>query len=71
MSEYVTLLGAEDVRSAGHQMVSAADTMRNAAGEIEMSLQREAQSRTEFLCELERILREDREQRNESAEPGA
>lgn len=63
MSEYVTLIGAEDVRAAGHQIEQAADTMRNAAGELEVALQRESQRRDEFLDRLEQILRDDREQR--------
>ena len=59
MSEYVTLLGTEGVRAAGHQMERAADTMRNAAGELETALQREAQRRDEFLDRLEYILKTD------------
>lgn len=40
MREYITLMGAEDVERAGHNMADAADTMRNAAMSIEDSLQR-------------------------------
>ncbi len=39
MAEYITLLGAEDVRSAGHSMSSAATEMKRAAGEISYALE--------------------------------
>lgn len=35
MGEYIHLIGAEDVRSAGHQMASAADGMNRAASNFE------------------------------------
>ena len=60
MSEYVTLIGAEDVRAAGHQIERAADTIRNSASELEVALHREAQRRDEFLDRLEDILKSDR-----------
>lgn len=34
MAEYMTLMGAEEVRSAGRQMASAADQMSRAASEM-------------------------------------
>lgn len=34
MSNYVTLMGAEDVRSAGNRMASAADEMQRAAANM-------------------------------------
>lgn len=37
MSEYITLLGAEDVARAGHNMKAAAETMSRAASQIEES----------------------------------
>lgn len=37
MNDYVTLLGAEDVRNAGHAITSAAGQMQQAAGSIEAS----------------------------------
>ncbi len=40
MSSYVTLLGAEDVRSAGNTMSSAADTINRACGGLEEALRR-------------------------------
>lgn len=63
MNEYVTLLGAEDVRSAGHQMERAATDMQSAAGSIETTLQRHAIRTHNALDRLEEILRHDREQR--------
>ncbi len=38
MSQYVTLLGAEDVARAGHNMSSAAEKMNQAASSIETSV---------------------------------
>ncbi len=63
MNEYVTLLGADDVKSAGHNISSAADTIRSAAGDLEMSVHRCRELGHELLDRLEGILREDREQR--------
>lgn len=40
MADYVTLLGAEDVRAAGNAMRSAADDMRSAASSIDNALDR-------------------------------
>ena len=40
MAEYVTLMGAEQVQSAGVRMSSAAEEMRHAAASIEDSLTR-------------------------------
>jgi len=40
MTEYIHLTGAEDVRSAGSSMVSAAETIQRAASYIEDSLSR-------------------------------
>ncbi len=64
MTEYVTLIGTEHVRSAGHQMERAATEMQSAAGYIETALQRHAQRTDEALDRLEEILRHDREQRS-------
>lgn len=35
MSEYIHLIGADDVRAAGHQMASAANDMNRAVGNFE------------------------------------
>lgn len=63
MNEYVTLLGAEDVKSAGHSISSAADTIRSAGGDLEMSIHRCRELGHELLDRLEQILRDDRERR--------
>ena len=55
MAEYITLLGAEDVRSAGSSMKSAAETMRQAAGSMEDSLQRHRQFMEDWINRLETI----------------
>lgn len=38
MADYVTLVGAEDVRAAGNRIASAASEMNGAAGSIEGAL---------------------------------
>lgn len=38
MAEYVTLLGAEDVRRAGHQMASAAEDINRALLSLDQTL---------------------------------
>ncbi len=63
MNEYVTLLGTNDVKSAGHNISSAAETIRTAAGDLEMSIQRYRELGHELLDRLEHILRDDRERR--------
>jgi hypothetical protein len=40
MTDYITLMGAEQVASAAGRMVSAADDMRRAAGSIDDAFQR-------------------------------
>jgi hypothetical protein len=35
MADYITLLGADDVRSASHNMISAAERMQQAASSIQ------------------------------------
>lgn len=53
MSEYVTLLGAEDVRHAGNAMRSAADDMRNAASTIDTALFQQRQFMDDWLQRFE------------------
>lgn len=55
MSDYVTLLGTEDVRHAGHNMQSAASDMVKAANQIDESLFRFTQRVEEWLTRLEQI----------------
>ena len=56
MSEYITLMGAEEVRRAAHEMTSAAQTMASAAGSIEFSLQRHQQFMDNWMSQLEQIM---------------
>jgi hypothetical protein len=58
MSEYITLLGAEDVSRAGHNMQSAADTMNRAFGNFDESLRAHQRFMEEWLQTFERILSE-------------
>lgn len=53
MAEYVTLLGAEDVRSAGNAMRSAADDMRSAASSIDSTLDRHQRFLDDWLQRFE------------------
>lgn len=53
MAEYVTLMGADDVRNAGHRMSGAADTMRSAAGNIDDALRRHQQFMDDWLQRFE------------------
>jgi hypothetical protein len=53
MSDYVTLLGAEDVQRAASQMREAASEMSRAAGEIT-----EAVARLRSVLEDDRVARE-------------
>lgn len=56
MSNYVTLMGAEDVRRAGHEMASAAQTMVGAASNIDSVLWRHQQFLEDWLIRLEQIM---------------
>lgn len=53
MNEYITLLGAEDVRKAGSQMASAAEDMLRAANIISESNQRTIAELTELTTRFE------------------
>lgn len=41
--DYITLVGAEDVRHAGHNMIAAADAMRRAASTIDETMRQHQQ----------------------------
>jgi len=58
MADYITLLGSEEISRAGHNMLSAADTMLSAANAIN-------EAHCNFLSRLEQILADDREARRE------
>ena len=56
MSEYMTLLGAEDVQKAGSAMRSAAESMQSAAGSFEDSLFHHRQFMDDWLIRLEEAI---------------
>ena len=58
MAEYVTLMGAEQVQSAGIRMAHAAEEMQRAASSIDESLRRHQQFLYEWLQRLEAIMSE-------------
>jgi len=59
MSNFMTLLGAEQVHSSAGQIASAAAEMRRAAGEMSESLRRHEQFLTEWLMQFEQVLRDE------------
>lgn len=56
--DYITLLGAEDVRTAGSQISSAAADMRQAANQIDDTFHRMRIFLDEWLIRLEELLKE-------------
>ncbi len=58
MSNYMTLVGAEQVSGAGHNMTHAAAQMSRAASSIEDTMFRHQQFMTQWLIDLERIMTE-------------
>lgn len=56
MSDYITLLGAEDVQRAGRAMQSAAEAMQRAAGQIEEAMRLHALSLSEQLDRFEALV---------------
>lgn len=53
MSEYIHLIGAEDVRIAANQMRQAADDMRRAANSISDSILAHQRHADEWICRFE------------------
>lgn len=53
MADYVTLMGADDVRSAGYAMRSAADDMRSAASSIDTTFDRHQRFLDDWLQRFE------------------
>ena len=62
MADFVTLLGAEDVRAGGAAMRSAADQMIQVASVIEDSLQRHRMFLDDWLMRYETLLRGEEEE---------
>jgi len=56
MSEYMHLVGAEQVQSAGNNMLRAADRMNNVAMSIDGSLERHQRFMDDWLQRLEQVL---------------
>lgn len=56
MSEYIHLIGAEDVRSAGHQIASAAADMNRAANNFESVFERHQRFMDDWLQRFESIM---------------
>lgn len=56
MAEYITLVGAEDVRSAASTMRSAADQMERAASSISHSLECHQRFLDDWLSRLDGML---------------
>lgn len=56
MSDYINLLGADDVRSAGRTIASAAGDMRSAASAIESTMDRHQRFLDDWLARLEAVM---------------
>lgn len=63
MSEYVTLIGAEDVRAAASSMREAAARMNNAVSYMDGALERHRRWADEWLTRLERIMTAEKKER--------
>lgn len=57
MSEYMTLVGAEDVSRAGSRMESAANEMSRAASNIDHIMERHQRFLDDWLCRFEEVMR--------------
>jgi len=57
MPEYMHLIGAEDVRAGGNSMLTAADTMRQAAREITEAVERMGRLLEAHTSHLEAVLK--------------
>lgn len=56
MSDHILLIGADDVRSAGHSMKQAAEDMRSAANTIDCALDRHRSFLDEWLLRFEAVV---------------
>lgn len=57
MSDYITLLGAEDVKQASRTISAAASEMFRAAAAIDDALTRHQRFMDDWLSSLERVLK--------------
>lgn len=69
MSDYITLLGAEDVKNASHRMMEAADGMKRSADHIESTLQNHARFMEEWLSQFEKVLEKHADTISKTMEP--
>lgn len=53
MSGYITLLGAEQVQSAGNTISRAADDMRSAAATFDNAVETQRRILDDFICRFE------------------
>jgi hypothetical protein len=63
MNDRVMLIGAEDVRSAGHTMSRAAETMSQAAMNLDGALERHQRFLDDWLSRFEQAMSDDRRHR--------
>ncbi len=56
MDDYVTLLGTEKIQQAGHNIASAAETIRGAALQMNMDFVQQREFMTEWLEEFRRTM---------------
>lgn len=61
MADYITLLGADDVRQAGNTISRAAVDMNHAAGQLEGSFQRFYQFMDDWLYRFQEIMEKSNE----------
>lgn len=58
MSNYITLLGAEDVQRASNRMTAAAEEMQRAASTISFALEQHQRALEDWLNRLDGILQD-------------
>jgi len=56
MADYVTLMGAERVSNAGHEMSSAADFMQRAASSMDATMEMHIRRMNEWLDRFENLV---------------
>jgi hypothetical protein len=61
MTDYIRLVGTEEVRHAANTMSEAADTIRRAVGDLDDALRQHRQFMTEWLAQFEAALQASRE----------
>ena len=56
MSDRITLMGSEQIQSAGYAMRQAAEQMNRAAGDFDAALQRHERFMDDWLLRLQNLL---------------